>query len=229
MQIRKHWEQVWFSWGLFYLVLSLICIFAVSLNENLLAWIGSCSFIVNALNNLTTCFLFLCYIELAFPTREEGEWAGLPPLYFLLLLVLVLAVAEVSWRQWVMDQKNLLFGEQMFGWLSGFAQGVLIALVVGRLDSKFIEPPTLITVMLYLYATIQGLLSLFAADLLTLLFLSSLAFFLKVVFFIYLAWLLASGVLVFYLAEVRHLHLGVDEQRSEFVGNLFGPDELAAE
>jgi hypothetical protein len=87
-----------------------------------------------------------------------------------------------------------------------------LALLVGRLESKYIDPPVWLITALYSYAVIQGALGAFGvgeADG------SSMGlqavmlycgFALKCLLFLFVAWVMESGLLLSYMRSVREVN-----------------------
>jgi hypothetical protein len=101
--------------------------------------------------------------------------------------------------------------------LGGFAAGLSLALLAGRLESKLVGAPLYVNVLLYLYAAIQGSFVFLPDDLVVMLLLTSVAFIFKMVLFLFMAWFIDSGVVIFYLHEVRSLFNTMPKRRRQFV------------
>jgi hypothetical protein len=178
---------------------------------------------LNLLNNLPTVALGVCYIVASERTvvLRDGRYKGrhLPWLEGF-AVVCVLAVAEL-----VLRVMGVSFAEKLFTWGSGVAAGVATAIMVGRLDSKFIGLPTMAMIPLYGYAVIQSGWPSFAGDNQARAVLLNLALVLKVHFFAVTFWLFRSGVFLFYLEGLAGIYDRVSSERKTFLGRVLGiPD-----
>jgi hypothetical protein len=153
----------------------------------------------------------MCYRELALPRKLEDDDRQIP------LIVLLVIISFAAVIQLIGIGNNLHSIGKVTDWVGSFAAGAVIALLTGRLESKLINPPLVITVALYLYAVIQATLVLFPNDAELMIAMTSVAFLFKVILFLLITWLLGSGVLIFYLAESDVLHQATPHKRKEFV------------
>jgi transcriptional regulator with XRE-family HTH domain len=215
---RRYWGAAWTFWLFLYLALAAGTAFDLLPTADGVTAGGRWVTVgLNLLQNATTVFLLLCYEVVARPTIEDdlSRRRYLPPEAWLVLAVLLSVLeaagvgAGLSWPQ-----------QQWFGWASGFGQGTALALVVGRLDSKYIEAPAPAVAALYLYAAIQGAWPIVQQHHQLLLVLTFLALVLKCVLFLFVAWLFDSRTLLFYLTRVRRLDDGVERDRRSFLEGL---------
>jgi hypothetical protein len=212
-----YWGHAWLCWALVY--------FGLGLSLQYRLWYPSATLwlkdpLNHALNNIQTIFFLMCYRELRYPTDEEKR----NPLVALLsipLFVMAIEALLLAPDNPVHDTVGTPLSS-VLGWTSGFIGGAAIALLVGRLESKLIDPPLWLTILLYLYAAIQGAHPLLTVDLYATLILASFAFFAKIVFFLFVAWILQSGVILYYFAEVRKLDEDVPKERRAFLSRLHG-------
>ncbi|HMG72748.1 MAG TPA: winged helix-turn-helix domain-containing protein [Pyrinomonadaceae bacterium] len=100
--------------------------------------------------------------------------------------------------------------------VTGIAAGIVMALYVGRLQSKFLGPATWLLVALYSYTAIQALFVYLHKNSLGALLLIDLALILKCLLYLYMAWLFQSGNLLFYFARVRREYGTINDQRKAF-------------
>jgi hypothetical protein len=107
----------------------------------------------------------------------------------------------------------------VFQLMSGLFVGVALALLVGRFESKYIDAPRFVLVLLYMYALIQLMYVEFsspqykhAQDVFT-----GIALPLKLLLFAFVAWLYEKGRLLFYLEHVKKLHDAADADWKAFV------------
>jgi hypothetical protein len=179
----------------------------------------------NLLNNCNSLALALCFVLLDHPmvSLETGQkttllralhrmtgWGSAAILAFSLLVGLLHRFPlspEPDFRA------DLLWSADI---VSGLIGGVVLALLVGRIQSKFLNPPTWLPLFLYFYVVIQSLYVLInlkfiggGAIILTALFLKSLLC-------LYVAWLYKSGRFLFYLLRVKKTYLRVHPDWTDF-------------
>jgi hypothetical protein len=203
------WLAFWGSWVLLYLGFFIQDFFpyrlapssavAVSGDSNNI-WIIA----VHFFNNLNTCLLILCFYLLYDPPDPSSEARMDPPKRLVLAGALgagaiVLFTLLDIWF-WLLGWKSAAEGAD---WVSGFAGGIGFAMLVGRLESKYINAPILLIVLLYIYAVIQGGMGGFGTRPVLKVALLAFAFFLKCLLFLLIAWILESGLLLSYMREVR--------------------------
>ncbi|HZD13497.1 MAG TPA: hypothetical protein VE177_08285 [Candidatus Binatus sp.] len=208
---RDYWGYAWLTWGLLYITLTLGVYSGISTGPGgTMQW----NLLLNFFQNCTTVLLLMCYEIIARPTlREDFTRIQLLPKEAWVGLVLLLAVIEGL----LIPIDAMSSYIVVFQWISGFAQGFALALLVGRFESKYIEPPLLIVVLLYLYAIIQGAWPAMKEHAMLLLILTLLALALKCLLFLVVSWLLESGVIVFYLSRIRRLDEIVRQDRETFL------------
>jgi hypothetical protein len=216
--LRRYWGGAWSFWVLLYLGLTATAALDLpSAGGSPAAVARWASVGLNLLQNATTVMLLLAYEVVARPTvREDLSRRQLLPVEAWLVFALLVSVVEGT---------SVLVGipwvaQQWLGWASGFAQGTALALLVGRLDSKYIGPPAPLVALLYFYAAIQGAWPALQQHPQLMLVLTFLALVLKCLLFLFVAWLFESRTLVFYLARVRALDTDVARERAEFLRRL---------
>lgn len=92
-----------------------------------------------------------------------------------------------------------------------------MALVVGRLDSKFLDPGTWVVAVLYLYAVIQPL-AIYFEDADSRFYATTLALFLKAFLWLVFYWAFTDGRLWNYVVAIRKLLLGETHTSAEALG-----------
>ncbi len=106
-----------------------------------------------------------------------------------------------------------------FQWMIGGAAAVALALLIGRLDSKLFGTSVTIVVLGYVYAVIQvgymGFDHVVAQMVLTLF-----ALVLKVLLFLYVAWILDSGIMVYYMIHARKAIDTRENERNSFCDSI---------
>jgi hypothetical protein len=220
------WGYAWLVWAALYLIWGFIIMGTVALQEQLftngetIGILEKFSALTSFINNLSIIFLVICYRELAYPTKlRRHELRRLGTLW-----LTVIGGAAV-FDAFAVNFHLFYPMHSILGWLGSFTAGAVIALLIGRLESRFINPPVYVTAILYVYAAIQGSFVLFPKDPPLMLALTSLAFIFKIVFFLLMAWLLGSGVLTFYLAELRIIHETIPEIKTDFIMAIHNIEE----
>jgi hypothetical protein len=142
----------------------------------------------------------MCYLVLSEKTVGErgeaiplpwGKWIGVALAAFLAEAVLSIA------------PQTREFGNELGAWTSGFAGGVALAMLVGRLDSKFLNAPVRVLALLYLYAVIQSVWAVFEDWPRLALILTRTALLLKGLLFGLCAWLMETGKPYEYMVALR--------------------------
>ena len=220
--LRRCWGAVWMAWLFLYLALTVASVVGVLPSGESLApsarWLAVG---LNLVQNCASVMLFLAYETVARPTiQSDLSRKQVLPLEAWLVFALLLPILE----GWVVASGLSWSYQLWFGWISGFGQGTALALLVGRLDSKYIDPPALVVALLYVYAAIQGAWPAVQSHYELLLSLTFLALVLKCLLFLFIAWLFESRVVLYYLEQVRELDLGVREQRIQFLQKIQSRD-----
>jgi hypothetical protein len=232
-QFARAWRSLWLFWFIEFIILAAYeaCVAASTLNPAIAGALKEDSWpaalvaaILNFANNLPTTALVICYIiasETTVDTQgDEPEEKHLPwqSVFGVLLLATVIdlvvrlnVVGHVIPVPW-----NL---PKAFVWLSGITAGLATALVVGRLDSKFIGLPSWTVVALYGYAVIQPGWSSFSDPAVRAVLLNT-ALTLKLLLFVVVWWLFKSGVFLFYLERVRHVLDEVQDERTVYLARV---------
>jgi hypothetical protein len=220
------WGYAWLMWAALYLAWGFIILGTMASQEQLFTNGGTIgvlekfSALTSFINNLSIIFLVICYRELAYPTKPRR-----PELRRLGSLWATVIVCAAIFDAFAVNFHQFYLIHPILGWLGSFTAGAVIALLIGRLESRFINPPVYITAILYVYAAIQGAFVLFPQDPPLMLTLTSLAFVFKIVFFLLMAWLIGSGVLTFYLAELRIIHETIPEVKTDFISAIHNIEE----
>lgn len=219
-QFHEAWRMLWFSWSLLYLFITL---------QSLTPFVSGTNFDdpwwnvpLNLFNNLQTISLFMCYIVITKSTVDEKRAdSPLPWLPFLAMLAVVTTL-EISSIIAIENLKIMTskFHSSVFCWIGGILAGVSFALVIGRLDSKFIDPPTPVIFFLYLYAVIQPTWIAFLGDEEMQAILFSVALVLKCLLFVFISWLFQSGTLFFYIDKMLDLYEHAADQRRIYISKI---------
>lgn len=181
-------------------------------------------------NNWNSLALALCYVVLNYPTAP-GKVG--PNRSHLRLAKIILIVGVVGISLFAAAEALLVFN-LLPAWLgaadagkvifradvaSGLIGGVALAQYVGRIQSRFLHPPTLLPLVFYLYAVIQPLYQ-FIPDPSGGVVIIEAALILKCMLYLYMAWLFNSGRLLFYLVRVKSMFDTVDVEWKAFLLGL---------
>lgn len=174
---------------------SIAMLYAVLLLDNL--WLGNnkmVAVVVVGINNLSIHYLISIYLKLTYSGRHRHKVRIRTWLIDILLLVITMANMYAHTHQ-LSDVEIGTTG------LSGLLVGVSFCLVIGKLDSLMIRTPTLVLYAMYCYAALQVLfVTLVILDeSIFQLTLRYIALSLKIVMFIYFAWLLSKDRIILHL------------------------------
>lgn len=169
------------------------------------------------LNTLPSLLLFWLYIELAeftVDTPSQGKTKRRKFIFIettssvaaafhrvLSLGVFTLIIAPV-WYAYGSNQKGTIIVLEV---ISSCLNGVALALVVGRLGSKYIDPGSLTLGLLYFYAVIQPTAATFPNEVIGHLLATTVALPLKVLLWLVVVWAFTTGILSEYVRSIRVL------------------------
>lgn len=184
--------------------------------------------IITIANNCNTLMLILCFS--AFNRLEkiekESKWYLKDKKWlFGIVVIVVLAILEAICINETNQRlgKNGLKAEDVlwfFRVVSGLSGAIAMALFVGRLQSKFFNPPAKLIAALYSYTAIQPLFVFFDDESNSMPFITALvihtALILKCILFLYLFWTFETGRLLFYLVRVRLTNKEVEKEWQDF-------------
>lgn len=191
-------------------------------------------FLTYALNNLSMLFAFLCFIIMYLPAynrRSNKKHYLLVRNYSLLAFFLTAAfplLLSTVYHDGFNGPTLEKYVATFYG-ISGILNSVVLALLIGRLDSKLIGLPSWLVCILYFYAAVQPLFVVFdlTGDIFnaiqTIVLLVVFAF--KVYFFLIIIYALQMGRLLNYLLCFPHLSLRVNsvfENQFEMKANQLG-------
>lgn len=186
-----------------------------------------------SLNTLPSLLLFWLYIELAEFTVDapnpgktrrrrvifiEATSNAIAAFHRILSLGVFLLIIVPVWYTYGSSQVGTL---KILEIISSCLNGVALALVVGRLGSKYIDPGSLTLGLLYLYAVIQPTAVAFPSEVTAHLVATTLALPLKILLWLVLVWAFTTGILSEYVHSIRVLLIHEHEVNEE----ALPPDE----
>ncbi len=205
-QFNKFWIGTWLCWIFLYLI---ILIELISGNEGikiLFDW-GK-----NLANNLTSLMILYCYITLSFPAKTENS-NHLSTWMPYLAIMIGITILELILRFYESNIETVSNIHNIFSIASGVIGGAIIALLIGRLDSKLINAPVWIYFSLYVYAAIQAVYGFFdlgdtSTDLDKSLaaIMMYLALFFKGILLLFIIWTVKTKKLFYYYLGVGIIH-----------------------
>ncbi|MDN5215122.1 hypothetical protein QQ020_23780 [Fulvivirgaceae bacterium BMA12] len=234
----KYWKKIWISWlGLYFVVILAYIIYHYSTSDIKNLSIILSGFLQNLFNNLSSLYFLICFIVLSsygYSAVRKNKPKGLTKITLTFISITLieflvrLILSPVFIREYTsislylleenpLDELNLLFSI-----ISGLIAVVSIALVVGRLESKFINSPLWIIIMLYCYAGLQVFIRDFQVDPsgYLMIWVMYSALFLKTIFLIYAFWLVNTKRLFFYFLAINRLHVYISNEW-EYIKNTF--------
>lgn len=234
------WRWFWLLFLLMYLNGTYLDYYFHSSPEDALksipAWLWR-RFIDNTLSNLTLLALFVSYVVLAGYKVRNYLLTGICACIALAMLEIALIVGSSS-----LGNDQSLFASLIWQMLLGGIAGTVLALFVGRLENRVINPPLWLIFALYFYASLQPIYAAIQATSPILEFnhykqfkaildtaaaaISVVAAILKIALFALIYWLLDTGVMLFYcnwLHEPGRARGEIHAQRDEFLANLHRP------
>lgn len=199
---------IFYAWALYYLITGL------SLQNPRTLFDDAISI---SLNTLPSLLLFWLYIELAeftvdVPDREKRKRKKFTSVeikssnyaaFDRLLSIAVFALIVVPvWYAYGKGKEGTIF---VFNVISSCLNGVALALVVGRLSSKYINPGSITLGLLYFYAVIQTTAPTFSVNVVGHLLATTVALPLKVLFWLVVIWAFTTGIISEYVYDIRVL------------------------
>ena len=202
--------------------------------------VGNLHWLENLSNNLASLMLLYCFITLSRPAESNTSWHIKEWIPFV-AIILALTLAELLLNfQGSIDRSALKFTFRM---LSGILAGGITAQLVGRIDSKLINPPSWVLFCLYSYAAIQVTFAFFeikaianftgpsktVEELFSVLtaFMLCLALFFKGILSLLVLWAIRSRRLFYYFLGVRVIHEFTNSYWSDFYYNMSKDTTLA--
>ena len=221
-QFTWFWFLGWLSWFIHYLYLLVVPIFVQW------GWSSENKALGNLLNNLNSLMFIFLFMTLTITTSKYGA------LFWSKLICLVLALYSIEWLMYKLSHNSQLV-TLSFALVAGLFAGTALAAFIGSINSKFINIPVRLFVILYFYAAIQPLYVFFGLEkekinssvftdqsILTfiqqiIIFMPIFAFILKVVLFIVVTWILQTGRLIYFQVQEGSLNNSRDKHFAKFL------------
>ncbi len=221
---RRYWGLAWMFWVFLYFTMTVATWLGFLPLPTDATPVGTDArwtwLLLNLCQNSGTVLLFRCYEVVARPTiKDDLSRKQVLPTEAWFAVVALATIAE-GIVLWILPWDD----QQWFGWLSGFGQGMALALLVGRFDSKYVDPPAITVGLLYFYAVIQGAWPVFRYEDDLMLVLTFMALVLKCLLFLFVSWLFDSHVILFYLGRMRELDQDVRRDRAKFLAHYEAGD-----
>lgn len=184
---------------------------------------------ITAVNNCNTLMLILCFF--AFnrleKIKEKSKWyrdtKWLIGITAIVGLITVEAICVNKYAEIGRRLGNDLRVEDVlwfFRVISGLSGAIAMALFIGRLQSKFFNPPAKLITALYSYTAIQPLFVFFDDESKSMPFITAMvihiALILKCILCLYLFWAFETGRLLFYLVRVRLTNKEIENEWEYF-------------
>jgi hypothetical protein len=206
------------AWSLYYLVTGLALVLSPSQFDQAISV---------TLNTVPSILLFWLYLELAEFTVDAPNLTGTKrkpsegevmesstvddphttdAAFHRVISLGVFALTIVPiWYAAIRNDENAAFIINIFDVISSCLNGVALALVVGRLGSKIIDPGSITLGLLYFYAVIQPTAATFHVSPAAQLIATTVALPLKVLLWLVFIWAFTTGILSEYVREMRVL------------------------
>jgi hypothetical protein len=210
-QFFAFWSLLWVSILTFYCVWTWSEIYGTRADH-------ATHVLLDVLSLLPMAFVFLCYFVLATPTTPPHPFEFFRVALFILTIGGILILAEAG----LTSSNSALEG--FFDGAQGLISGVVMALFVGRLDSKLMDSKRWIIAALYGYAVLQLAYPLIEgtepdpSERLAILFL---ALIFKLLLFWHVRSLIISGRLTYYMLEYRKITATSSDSWEEFKKEFF--------
>lgn len=178
------------------------------------------SFLATIFNYVNTIFIVCCFTYLNKQGEKEEESTRNIFIFLILGLgVITLAVHFISYLisgtgDGVSNELDLF---------TGIVAGVFMALLVGRLQSKFFGTRPWLLIFLYSYTALQPLYFYLTANGVSDIWIISLIdlyLILKCLLYLYIAWLFESTRLSFYLVEIKERHRDIEKSWDRWLSKI---------
>ncbi|MBD0370013.1 MAG: hypothetical protein ICV60_04210 [Pyrinomonadaceae bacterium] len=217
---RNYWMILWLSWLLLYAVFTFMHIVE---DEKIRIPLKVFATFVN--NGAALSFLY-CYLTLSRPAslgirsdKGEGQadwfvWVAILVMLTIFeatLVTLAMAGKLPAWfgifaREFANKELNEGIAKGIssaFGWISGICSAVVMCFYTRRLASRFMDCPTWVIVLLYVYAALQPGFGVIGPDNpWETVVLLNFALVLKTLLFFYMMWVFRYGWLLYYFSQI---------------------------
>jgi DNA-binding winged helix-turn-helix (wHTH) protein len=254
-QYARYWKFLLSSWVLLYLMFAVNGYFSSSSDSNK-ELLSILTIIINIFNNYNSLMITLCFLVLNNPaafsekvknkktlrsTMQPGIKGRIVALFRFIMqpgvaggiTIGVVALAEfllvygLGYQQRPLNENPVTITSDV---MSGLIGGVTLALFVGRLQSKFLNPPSWLPIALYFYVAIQPLFMFINHDVfitnpdlirnISGALIIEIALILKCLLYLYTVWLFNSRRLLFYFVRVTPLYERGNVDWKDFLINL---------
>lgn len=223
-EFTKYWYGLLVSWYVLYMALAFLWEYDPSDKHPILLLELILRNAANLFNNCNSLMLALGYMVLNTPKvirkKDEPDTNDVPWRAVIVVVVFVVTLLEffVSFlshqdQSYLINRANVL---EAFDWVSGIFGGVALALFVGRLQSRFLDPSSFRLIGLYLYIALQPLYALIGRDKGWAGAIMYFALILKGLLCFHMIQLFQSGDLLFYFVHVRQAYKKVPAQMQNF-------------
>jgi DNA-binding winged helix-turn-helix (wHTH) protein len=184
---------------------------------------------VTAVNNCNSLMLILCFFALNRLEKIKGQSKWYKDTKWLIGIVVIvglIAIEAIAINNYAAIGRRLgndLKVEDVlwfFRVISGLCGAIVMALFIGRLQSKFFNPPAKLITALYAYTAIQPLFVFFDDESKSMPFITAIvihiALILKCLLVLYLFWTFETGRLLFYLVRVRLTNKEIENEWEYF-------------
>lgn len=224
-RFTRYWQVLLAVWFVLYIVLSLLGYFTAEGQDppELLRYA------LNILNNCNSLALALCFVVLDHPTfavdpeQRTSLQTALRKVTVVGVITIILFSATVWLLRWIPFSPRADFAVNVFETadvVSGLIGGVVLALLVGRTQSKFLSRSIGLPLALYLYVVIQSLFVMINLKFVGGGAIIVIALALKSLLCLYVAWLYKSGRFLFYLLRVKNAYLRTNPDWTDFLRTL---------
>ncbi|MEP7217623.1 MAG: hypothetical protein ABI876_01840 [Bacteroidota bacterium] len=230
-KFHRHVTALWIAW---------LCLYAALAVPHLLPhgseFIAiSCKFLADIFHACVPFTVWLCYLSISIPAnagkgKRKAMALNLPYwlICFAFILIIQLGISSLS----AYDPKYLITASITASDLSFYFKAILstltggvMCMLVGQLDSKFLRTPPWFLFMMYCYAAIHVMYAVFEKpgwEVVELVVIGLMLIF-KVALYLFVAWMINSGRLLFYFVKVQQIQEHEDRGWSAFQ-KLLPPD-----
>lgn len=191
IQFSYSWVALMLSWLFLYIIILWLKLYDIYKWDKEVDLFYVLSFFKTLLNNVATLCLLFCFYLLNRVNAVKKQLS----LKISVLLVLISIISPIL----------IYYNEMLTNSLSGIAGAIAMSMLLGRFQSQFIRPASLLLLALYIYTAIQPLFFFIGKnnDVEKEAIILHFALLLKGILILFVFWLFHSGRLYFYLLKVR--------------------------